>query len=485
VIVEHLSLVDFRNYATAELALHRGPNVLVGRNGQGKTNLAEAIVFLATLGSHRVSSDAPMVRDGFDAAIVRARLAHGQRKVLIEVQINRQGSNKARINGAPGRTADLPRYAHVVLFAPEDLQIVRGDPSARRRFADQLLVQRTPRMSAVLGDYDRVLRQRTALLKSARARGIKAEALSTLDVWDDKLIALGSEIIDARSRLAADLQPGLAEAYSAIAGADHAPRMHWAQSIRGSDPEEGDALRSPRPAPDAAPRRSEPPGRGAPAQGPDQEAELGSTADLFRTALAAKRSAELERGLTLVGPHRDDLVLRVRDLPVKGYASHGESWSIALALRLASAELLRAESPAGDPVLILDDVFAELDAERRRRLAGITAGYEQVLVTAAVEEDIPEVLHRHVVRISAGTITDEREDPSPVVEPARGESVSSRSARSTTPGERVVRATPGEGVSSRSARSTTSGAEPSDSTTPGVEPSGSTIPGAEGADDRS
>ncbi|OZB86873.1 MAG: DNA replication and repair protein RecF, partial [Microbacterium sp. 14-71-5] len=264
-IVEHLSLVDFRNYATAELTLHRGPNVLVGRNGQGKTNLAEAIVFLATLGSHRVSSDAPMVRDGHDAAIVRARLAHGQRKVLIEVQINRQGSNKARVNGAPGRTADLPRYAHVVLFAPEDLQIVRGDPSARRRFADQLLIQRTPRMSAVLGDYDRVLRQRTALLKSARARGMKAEALTTLDVWDDKLIALGSEIIDARSRLAADLQPGLAGAYSAIAGEDHDPRLHWAQSIRGGDPEEGEALRQ--------------------AQGPDQDSEAGSTADLFRTAL--------------------------------------------------------------------------------------------------------------------------------------------------------------------------------------------------------
>ncbi|MFB7843841.1 DNA replication/repair protein RecF [Microbacterium sp. NPDC056052] len=395
-IVEHLSLVDFRNYATAELTLHRGPNVLVGRNGQGKTNLAEAIVFLATLGSHRVSSDAPMVRDGHDAAIVRARLAHGQRKVLIEVQINRQGSNKARVNGAPGRTADLPRYAHVVLFAPEDLQIVRGDPSARRRFADQLLIQRTPRMSAVLGDYDRVLRQRTALLKSARARGMKAEALTTLDVWDDKLIALGSEIIDARSRLAADLQPGLADAYSAIAGEDHDPRLHWAQSIRGGDPEEGDALRPAQ-------------GSDRPAQGPDQDAGAGSTAELFRTALVAKRPAELERGLTLVGPHRDDLVLRVRDLPVKGYASHGESWSIALALRLASAELLRAESPAGDPVLILDDVFAELDAERRRRLAGITAGYEQVLVTAAVEEDIPEVLHRHVVRVSAGTITDERE----------------------------------------------------------------------------
>ncbi|WP_249521417.1 DNA replication/repair protein RecF [Microbacterium sp. ER1] len=392
-IVEHLSLVDFRNYATAELALHRGPNVLVGRNGQGKTNLAEAVVFLATLGSHRVSSDAPMVRDGQDYAVIRARLSHGERRVLVEVQLNRQGSNKARINGSPSKTNELPRYAHVVLFAPEDLQIVRGDPSARRRFADQLLIQRTPRLAAVLADYDRVLKQRNALLKSARARGIRGEALSTLDVWDDKLVSLGSEIITARQRLASDLQQPVADAYAAIAGADHRPQLDWALSVAGSDPEDDD----------------------------DRDAADGSTpvddvrgdsrriAEMFRASLAAKRSNELDRGLTLTGPHRDDLVLRVRDLPVKGYASHGESWSVALALRLASAELLRSESPAGDPVLILDDVFAELDADRRQRLAALTAGYEQVVVTAAVEEDIPDVLHAHVVRIAAGTITDERD----------------------------------------------------------------------------
>lgn len=381
-IVEHLNLVDFRNYATADLSLLPGPNVLVGRNGQGKTNLAEAVVFLATLGSHRVSSDAPMVRDGHEFAVVRARLSVGERRVLIEVQINRQGSNKARINGSPSKTNELPRYAHVVLFAPEDLQIVRGDPSSRRRFADQLLIQRAPRMAGVLADYDRVLKQRTALLKSARARGIKGDALTTLEVWDDKLIALGSEIIDARLRLASDLQDPLAGAYTAIAGADHRPELEWALSVRGGDPEEGEV---------------------------GGEGTRGGIADMFRSALLAKRTQELDRGLTLVGPHRDDLILRVRDLPVKGYASHGESWSVALALRLASAELLRAESPAGDPVLILDDVFAELDADRRQRLAALTSGYEQVIVTAAVEEDIPEPLHRHVVRIHAGTISDDRD----------------------------------------------------------------------------
>ncbi|MHC9045444.1 DNA replication/repair protein RecF [Microbacterium saperdae] len=392
-IVEHLSLVDFRNYATAELTLHPGPNVLVGLNGQGKTNLAEAVVFLATLGSHRVSSDAPMVRDGQDYAIIRARLSHGERRVLVEVQLNRQGSNKARINGSPSKTNELPRYAHVVLFAPEDLQIVRGDPSSRRRFVDQLLIQRTPRLSAVLADYDRVLKQRNALLKSARARGIKGEALSTLEVWDDKLVSLGSEIIVARQRLAADLQKPVADAYAAIAGADHRPQLEWALSVRGADPEE-DAGR--------------PEAEGAAAV--ETSADI---AEMFRASLLAKRSSELDRGLTLTGPHRDDLILRVRSLPVKGYASHGESWSVALALRLASAELLRSESPAGDPVLILDDVFAELDANRRQRLADLTAGYEQVVVTAAVEEDIPEVLHAHVVRIDAGTISDDRVPSAP------------------------------------------------------------------------
>jgi DNA replication and repair protein RecF len=378
VIVEQLSLVDFRNYAHADLAFSAGANLLVGRNGQGKTNLAEAITYLATLGSHRVSSDAPLVRAGADAAIVRVRLAHGERRMMLEVQINKSGSNKARVGGSAVRTAELPRYAQVVLFAPEDLQIVRGDPSVRRRFADQLLVQRIPRMAGVLADYDRVLRQRTALLKSARARGLRADALPTLDVWDDKLVSLGSSIIDARAHLAAELHPPLVAAYAAIAGADHSPELEWASSIAGTDPEEeGDA--------------------------PVAHAS-GDTAQAFRTALAARRGAELERGVTLVGPHRDDLVLRIRSLPVKGYASHGESWSVALALRLASAQLLRADSALGDPIVILDDVFAELDADRRVRLAALVADYEQVIVTAAVEADVPAELRGRTVRIEAGRI---------------------------------------------------------------------------------
>ncbi|MBN9176866.1 MAG: DNA replication/repair protein RecF [Microbacterium sp.] len=398
-IVEQLSLVDFRNYAVADVSLAPGANVFVGRNGQGKTNLAEAIGYFATLGSHRVSQDAPMVRDGADAAIVRMRLAYGDRRVLLESQLNRTGSNKARVNGAPVKTSELPRYAQVVLFAPEDLQIVRTDPSARRRFADQLLIQRAPRMAGVLGDYDRVLKQRTALLKSARARGIRGDALSTLDVWDDKLVALGTDIIRARLALAADLAGPVAAAYTAIAGEDHRPELEWALSIGGGDPE--DDLEAP-----AAGVATGETGTGEPRRtsAASQSAEIQAQ---FRSALADKRASELDRGLTLVGPHRDDLLLRVRGLPVKGYASHGESWSVALALRLASAELLRAQSQLGDPILILDDVFAELDADRRARLAALVEGYEQVVVTAAVEADVPPALRARTVRVVAGTIVAE------------------------------------------------------------------------------
>lgn len=390
-IVEHVSLVDFRNYASADVALVAGPNLFVGRNGQGKTNLAEAIAYVATLGSHRVSGDQALVRAGAESAILRIRVSHAERSVQLEAQLNRTGRNRARVNGVDVRPAELPRYAQVVVFAPEDLGIVRGDPSARRRFADQLLVQRSPRMAGVLADYDRVLRQRGALLKSARARGIRGDALSTLDVWDDKLVALGSEIIDARQVLANELAAPIEAAYAAIAGEDHHPELEWVLSVRGADPEDGDEAGSATPS--------------------------GATAELFREALAQKRTAELERGLTLVGPHRDDLRLSIRGLPVKGYASHGESWSVALALRLASAQLLRAESRSGDPVLILDDVFAELDAQRRARLSDLTAQFEQVIVTAAVWEDVPDALRRRTVRIENGRIVP---DPDGMTDEASG-----------------------------------------------------------------
>lgn len=397
--VARLSLTDFRNYARAELELAPGATVLVGRNGQGKTNLVESIGYLATLGSHRVSGDQALVRAGAESAVVRALLAHGERQLLVELQLNRQGANRAQLNRSPVKTRELPRYAHTVLFAPEDLAIVRGEPSVRRRMLDELLVQRTPRLAGVMADYDRVLRQRNTLLKSARARGLTAEKLPTLDIWDERLVELGSELIDQRLALVAELAEPLAAAYRSIVDADHGPALRPVLSIDGADAEDDEV----RP----AARQAEPADVGGLAASDGGAAATdASTATRFAAALRGLRRKELERGVTLAGPHRDDVLLLLNELPAKGYASHGESWSFALALRLASAELLRRDSATGDPVLVLDDVFAELDRLRRERLAAAIGGYEQVLVTAAVLEDVPAPLTARIVHIDAGRIVD-------------------------------------------------------------------------------
>ncbi|MFK3668660.1 DNA replication/repair protein RecF [Leifsonia aquatica] len=382
--VTHLSLTDFRNYRTAEVPFAAGANLFVGRNGQGKTNLVESLGYLSTLGSHRVSSDQAMIRKGADAAIVRSRIQHEGRELLVEVQLNRSSPNRAQVNRGAIKPRELPRYFSSVLFAPEDLALVRGEPGIRRRFLDQLLIQRNPRYAAVIADYERVLKQRNTLLKSARASRIKADQLGTLDIWDDRLVALGSELIDARLDLVARLSDPLVAAYRSVAGDDHHPRLLPQLTIRGAHVEDDD----------------------------DDEAETVTdssgvdTPTVFRQGLAVVRPKELERGLTLVGPHRDDLLFELNGLPAKGYASHGESWSFALALKLASAELLRHESSTGDPVLILDDVFAELDQARRRMLATAVAGYEQVLITAAVYDDVPPELAAHTVRIEAGAVVE-------------------------------------------------------------------------------
>jgi DNA replication and repair protein RecF len=326
-----------------------------------------------------------MIRQGTDSAIVRARLESEGRELLAEVQINRTGANRAQVNRSAIKPRELPRYFTSVLFAPEDLALVRGEPSGRRRFLDELLVTRAPRFAGVQADYDRVLRQRNTLLKSARASGVKAGQLGTLDIWDERLVALGTEIVVARERLVGDLAPEVARSYAAVAGEDHAARLSTVLSIRGATVDD-DA-----PAPEA----------------PTEQVAPAEVADVFREALARVRPSELDRGLTLVGPHRDDLFLSLNGLPARGYASHGESWSFALALKLASAAVVRAEATTGDPVIVLDDVFAELDGSRRERLADAVADYEQVLITAAVEEDVPDRLAAHTVRISAGTIVEE------------------------------------------------------------------------------
>ena len=420
----HLSLADFRSYARAEVALEPGVSAFVGPNGQGKTNLVEAVGYLATLGSHRVASDAPLVRMGADRAVIRAAVQQGERRQLIELELNPGKANRARINrSSQVRPRDVVGVVRTVLFAPEDLALVKGDPGERRRFLDELITARAPRMAGVRSDYDRILKQRNTLLKSAaqaRRYGSRSGAsggrapsgadLSTLDVWDQHLARAGAELLAQRLALVSALQPLADKAYEQLAPGGGPVGMEYRSS--------------------------------APGEGHTRE-EL---YEQLMAALSGARRQEIERGVTLVGPHRDDLVLRLGRLPAKGYASHGESWSCALALRLASYDLLRAEDPwggqplappgphpapvgpasptgtptgppppagaspggpehrAGEPVLVLDDVFAELDARRRERLAELVAPGEQVLVTAAVPEDVPAALAGRRYTVAEGEV---------------------------------------------------------------------------------
>ncbi len=384
--IKHLSLAHFRNYETAEVELKPGVNLLVGPNGQGKTNLVEAIRYLSTLSSHRVAGYVPMIRQEQPQAVIRALASFDDRDMLIELELNRSTPNKARVNKSPAaRVRDILGYVNSVTFAPEDLDIVKRDPSNRRAFIDELVVQVWPRFAGVYSDYERVLKQRNTLLKTARQTGAKGSALSTLDAWDQSLIGYGSEIIAARLDLVERLRPHLFEAYQSIAIANNEPKILVRSSLLGSAIVQSDE--------DA------------------ENLEFITITDrqeieeLYRSKLSLVRPKELERGITLVGPHRDDLVLMLGSLPAKGYASHGESWSYALALRLASIALLRAETRSGDPILILDDVFAELDAGRRERLAAMVANNEQVLITAAVAEDVPQQLIATVFKVAAGEVT--------------------------------------------------------------------------------
>ncbi|MFE3602150.1 DNA replication/repair protein RecF [Streptomyces sp. NPDC059142] len=385
--VTHLSLADFRSYARVEVPLDPGVTAFVGANGQGKTNLVEAVGYLATLGSHRVSSDAPLVRMGAERAVIRAAVTQGERSQLVELELNPGRANRARINrSSQVKPRDVVGIVRTVLFAPEDLALVKGDPGERRRFLDELITARSPRMAGVRSDYDRVLRQRNTLLKSAamaRRHGGRGMDLSTLDVWDQHLARAGAELLAQRVDLIATLQPLADKAYEQLAPGGGPVALEYRSSAGGPGGDETAA--------------------GAP--GPGEPAAGSSRDELYAhllAALAEVRKQEIERGVTLVGPHRDDLVLKLGRLPAKGYASHGESWSYALALRLASYDLLRAEG--NEPVLVLDDVFAELDARRRERLAELVAPGEQVLVTAAVDDDVPGVLAGARFAVAEGAV---------------------------------------------------------------------------------
>ncbi len=370
--VKSLSLVDFRSYPDVDVEVGPGAIAFVGANGQGKTNLVEAIDYLARLDSHRVSSDTPLVRAGADRAIVRAEVVRGDRTALLELEIVPGKSNRARVNrGDLPRVRDLIGILRTVMFSPEDLALVKGDPSDRRRFVDSLINLHSPRFAGVRSDLDRVLKQRNTLLKTAgRRRDVE---IATLDIWDENLAKLGGELVARRLTLLDDLAPHLTEAYLRVAADAAEHRRDVTAEYRAS------------------------------LELPADERDPDTIAGLLLDEMKRRRGDELNRGISLVGPHRDDIALSIGSLPAKGYASHGESWSLALALRLASFELLRDDGD--DPVLILDDVFAELDQGRRQQLAELVADAEQVLVTAAVEADVPSELTGRLFRVASGVVT--------------------------------------------------------------------------------
>ena len=371
--VERLELTDFRNHDALAVDLPAGVSVLVGPNGVGKTNVLEAIGYLATLGSHRVGQDASLVRDGADAALLRARALREGRRVQVDVELRPGSGVRGRVNGAAvPRSRDLLGVVRATVFAPEDLGLIRGDPEERRRFLDSLATQRLPRYLGSRQDYERVLRQRNTLLRSAAGR-LPASALTTLDVWDEKLVAAGAEIWAERLRLVAVLTPLVVRAYRRLAARDDLVAASYVSSLA----EQGDL--DPHPDPDPA--------------------KLGQ---LLRERLLSDRTREVERGITLTGPHRDDLALSLRGLPARTHASHGEAWSLALALRLAAHWLLADEGE--QPVLLLDDVFAELDRGRRRRVAEVTSAAEQAVVTASVAEELPPGLQAAVFHVEPGAI---------------------------------------------------------------------------------
>ena len=382
---KRVKLTNFRNYETADIEFSSGVNLIYGPNGQGKTNLVEALNFFAGLNSHRVAGHSPLIKQGKSTAIISLELSHEARDLLLEYEINTESSNRARLNKSEvTKPKDILGYLNSVIFAPEDLDIVKRDPSNRRAFLDQLIVQFNPRMHGVYTDYDRVLKQRNTLLKSARATGTKGDSLSTMDAWDQALVKNGTEIIAARVAITEKLSPSLVANYQNIAKSNNQPSMFIRSSVVESSKLDQDDLET---------------------QDSLETTNKEEISDLFQQKLSLVRPKELERGITLVGPHRDDLQLNLGSLPAKGYASHGESWSYALSLKLASLEILKSESKLGDPILILDDVFAELDKDRREKLSDLVRQNEQVLITAAVIEDVPGNLLANRFQVESGRVT--------------------------------------------------------------------------------
>lgn len=396
--LEQLSLTDFRSYQQADLGLEPGVTVFIGSNGLGKTNLVEALGYLASLSSHRVSQDGPLIRFGAEQALIRGNLVRGTQRLGLEVEINASRANRARINRAnPVRAREILGLCRTVLFAPEDLSLVKGDPGNRRRFLDDLLQSLHPRFAGLRADYERVLKQRNALLKSARGHSRSRQApsadfLSTIEVWDQHFANHAAQLLSARLKVLEQLKPEMSRAYQELTDGSKELSARYRSSLDGYQEDSDDA-----------------------AEIHDDEAaslvsaSVESLTEHYLLALAAVRQREIERGLTLIGPHRDEVELGLGQAPARGYASHGETWSVALALRLASYYVLKAdqEIDGADPILVLDDVFAELDSSRRSKLAHMVAGAEQVLVTAAVDDDVPAELSGRRIRVSAIGVVDD------------------------------------------------------------------------------
>lgn len=394
--ISHVSLTDFRSYRQVDLELAPGTTVFAGPNGVGKTNIAEALGYLASLSSHRVSNDAPLIHFGAEQALVRARVHRADQAVGLELEITAGKANRARINRAnPVRAREILGIFRTVLFAPEDLALVKGDPSERRRYLDEVLVALQPHHAATRSDYDRVLKQRNALLKSARATGrLSSSHEATLSVWDEHLATAGAKLLRGRLDVLAAVQGEIANAYAGLTDGSKPATVQYMSTV-GDEMDDDEEPPDPRTESSGIPRE----------RLLDLDFEEMRTA--FLKALALQRKKELDRGLTLVGPHRDDLFLGLGGAPAKGYASHGETWSLALALRLAVYRALCADDsrPGAKPVLILDDVFAELDVSRRRKLAAVVADAEQVIVTAAVVEDVPHELNGRILTVGPGTVS--------------------------------------------------------------------------------
>lgn len=362
-VIRELALTDFRCYPSTEVSLTPGVTVITGANGQGKTSLLEAIGWAASGRSFRGVPDTALVRAGCETAVLRTTVDTDGREQLLEAEIRAAGRNRVRLNRNPlQRTRDLLGLVRITVFSPDDLRLVKEGPSARRDYLDDLLVAIAPRYDAARSDFDKVLRQRNALLRQ-RARGPEADA--TLEVFDEQLARAGGELVRGRLRMVERLVPEVRRAYEALAGeATPVDALYEAEWAEGVPPVDG-------------------------------------IEELLHAALAERRAAELERGVTLVGPHRDEWRLRLDGLDARQHASQGEQRTLALSLRLAGHRLC-AEITGTQPVLLLDDVFSELDRQRAGALVEHLPAAQSLVTTASAE---PAGMHaERRLQVHAGRI---------------------------------------------------------------------------------